>query len=301
MPDPDPALIRRFVSLAEAYPCTVGSYPPGMGIADQRVFTGHCPPQAAVRGATPGILSLARQGLQLDVNCFAITPFGEVGPCMVQSYNLRKIVPGSRKCPDVYPPQAHLQFGTGVRTWWSLNFTQPGTLFILDVVSVCRKAVLPGVLRPSFHRDVWVWQVVADINTLEYVIELMHSGAVSILEVPCILGEDMYDALKAARQRIADAIPTEDPVRIGNAIFDMEVLILANCLSIDVLNPIEVFPGEDQFGAPNYQPPGNLAQTVTLAGGRTAVAGIIDTVEHPCCCKLIVDLESITFQLGLPG
>ncbi len=31
----------------------------------------------------------------------------------------------------------------------------------------------------------------------------------------------------------------------------------------------------------------------------SAVAGIIDTVEHPCCCKLLVDLEWISIRNGL--
>ena len=58
-----------------------------------------------------------------------------------------------------------------------------------------------------------------DENTMASLIELMHGGAVSTLEVPCILGEDMYDALKKARQRLADAIPTQDLNQIGSAAF----------------------------------------------------------------------------------
>jgi hypothetical protein len=60
------------------------------------------------------------------------------------------------------------------------------------------------------------------------------------------------------------------------------------------------FPGPDQFGAPNIQPPGNLAQTVFLGKG-SAVAGIIDTIENPCCCKLLVDLEWIAIREGIIG
>ena len=107
-------------------------------------------------------------------------------------------------------PYRYFQFGTGVRTWWSLNFTQPGTRFILEVISVCRTtaaaAGVPG--NAPLHMDRWIWRVVADVNTLQYVIELMHGGAVSTLEVPCILGEDMYDALKRPQATLADAIAT---------------------------------------------------------------------------------------------
>jgi hypothetical protein len=61
------------------------------------------------------------------------------------------------------------------------------------------------------------------------------------------------------------------------------------------------YPGPDQFGAPNIQPPGNTAQTVVFGNQGSAVAGIIDTIEHPCCCKLLVDLEWISIRNGLVG
>jgi hypothetical protein len=298
---------RGTFNLAEAYPCTVGSYDAAFGIAPPQLYCGSSVARVT-DSAAPGILSLACKDLALDINCFAILPSDEVGPCFVQSYRLTKTVPGSFKCPDVYGiPRGgyqYLQFGSGVRTWWSLNFTQPGTQFVLEVVSVCRTQGLDGSLIPALHRDVYTWRVVADVDTLRLVIELMHSGAVSTLETPCILGEDMYDALLKAQARLRDAIASQASNRltgIGDAIFDFEALIVANCLFTEVLNPLAAFPGPDQFGAPNILPPGNLAQTVFLAGQGSAVAGIIDTIEHPCCCKLLVDLEWIAIKNGLVG
>jgi hypothetical protein len=313
-------------NLAEAYPCTPGTYAAALGITDPGVFTGVCPAQAGAPGAAPGVLCLQRQGTSLDVNCFAVIPAGQTGPCFVQIYRLTKIVPGSFKCPDVYGlPQAggyhYFQFGAGVRTWWALNFTQPGTQFLLEVASVCRAApkvqldangqpvldtdgkqivLVPGG-KPLVHWDQWTWRVVADVNTLAYVIELMHEGAISTLEVPCIVGEDMYDALKKAQARLAGAIKAGIRTEVGNAIFDFEALIVSNCLFVEVLNPPLVFPGPDQFGAAGFQPPGNLAPSATIPGGGTAIAGIIDTTEHPCCCKLLVDLEWIAIKNGITG
>jgi len=188
------------------------------------------------------------------------------------------------------------RFGTGVRTWWSLNFTQPGTRFLLQVVVACQ--LNTGGVR--IRMESWRWRVVADVDTLLLVINLMHGGAISTLEVPCILGEDMYDALVKAQGTLKTAIGGGSLDAIGNAIFDMEALIVANCLFVEVLNPLVAFPGPDQFGAPNFQPPGNLAQTVFFGQG-SAVAGIIDTVENPCCCKLLVDLEWIALRNGLVG
>jgi hypothetical protein len=300
-------------NLAEAYPCAVGTYAANLGIANQQIFDGVCPSPGSAPGAAPGILSLARVGNLLNVNCFAIIPNGQAPPCFVQGYQLTKQVPGSFKCPDVYGlphfddkgnllPYQYFQFGAGVRTWWSLNFTQPGTKFILEVVSVCRQGTggtAPGT--PLLHKDRWTWRVVADVHTLLNVIEVMHGGAVGTLEVPCIMGEDMYDALKNARKRLSDAIDSKDLQNIGNAVFDMEALIVANCLFVEVLNPLVAFPGADQFGAPNIQPPGNAAQTVIFGNQGSAIAGMIDTIEHPCCCKLLVDLEWITIRQGLAG
>jgi hypothetical protein len=330
-------------NLAEAYPCTAGTYADSLGLTPLKVFTGTCPAQASAPSAAPGILSLKRNGTAIDVNCFAVTPAGEFN-CVVQAFRLFKMVPGSFKCPDVYglphfdtssPPKllpyTYIQFGSGVRTWWALNFTQPGTRFLLQVVSACQfQPTMPvtttttdpktGVTTTTttfvpipntgqqthIHVDSWRWRVTADENTLLNLINLMHSGAVSTLEVPCILGEDMYDALVTARNTLAGAIAEADDAShtrltdVGNAIFNMEALIVANCLFVEVLNPLVAFPGPAQFGAPNIQPPGNLAASVSF-GQSSAVAGIIDTIEHPCCCKLLVDLEWITLRQGLAG
>jgi hypothetical protein len=300
---------RGTFNLAEAYPCIPGTYAANLNIGQLRVETGNCPPQAGAQFAAPGILSLQRRGNFLDVNCFAVIPDGQTGPCFVQAYQLTKEVPGSFKCPDVYGiphfdgdgkliPYRYFQFGTGVRTWWSLNFTQPGTRFVLEVISTCRTlSPAPQIGDVRIHKDRWVWRVVADVNTLLYVIELMHGGAISTLEIPCILAEDMYDALKNARTRLANAVGSGNRTDIGNAIFDMEALIVANCLFVEVLNPILYFRGPDQFGQPNIRFPGNAAEQV----GGVGMAGIIDTIEHPCCCKLLVDLEWIAIRQGLIG
>ena len=311
------------VTLAQAYPCTVGTYPDNLGIADPRVWDGVCTPGGndvtltpgtpTPPGATPGFLCLARKGLALDVNCFAVIPPDQFPPCFVQAFRLIKQVPGSFKCPDVYGiphfddkgnllPYTYFQYGSGVRTWWSLNFTQPGTKFILEVVSVCRSTGGAGGVAGAavVHTDRWTWRVTATVESLAQLIEVMHGGAVSTLEIPCILAEDMYDALVKARGNLASAVAGGDRTAIGNAIFDMEALIVANCLFVEVLNPLVAFPGPEQFGAPNIQPPGNLAQTVFFGSG-SAVAGIIDTIENPCCCKLLVDLEWISLRNGLVG
>jgi len=304
------------LNLAQAYPATVGTYAANLGIADLRTFAGVCAPTPITTGVVPGTLCLKRATASfiLDVNCFAVIPNGQTGPCFVQAYRLIKKVPGSFKCPDVYGlphfddkgnllPYQYFQYGTGVRTWWSLNFTQPGTKFILEVVSVCRSADLTNGVPGAavVHKDTWTWRVVANVDTLANLIEVMHGGAVGTLEVPCILAEDMYDALVKAKDRLRTAVTGGNATDIGNAIFDFEALIVSNCLFVDVLDPLLEFPGPMQFSAPNIQPPGNLAPTVKVGNQGSAIAGIIDTIENPCCCKLLVDLEWITLRQGLVG
>jgi len=336
-----PTFVRATFNLAEAYPCDVGTFVDTLGITPLQTFCPLFPKGRTLTAAAPGTLCLNRKvgSLVLDVNCFATIPGDttsggvanevpkQFGPLVVQAFQLTKEVPGSFKCPDVFGtphfdkdgnliPFRFFQFGSGVRTWWSLNFTQPGTRFILDVVSVARSVqqVLdpnpphlpisaPG--PPIVHKDRWIWRVVANVDTLDVLIDVMHGGAISTLEVPCILGEDMFDALKAAVKTLRTAVGVSKLIvnrqtDIGNAIFDMEALIVANCLFVEVLNPLVAFPGPDQFSAPNIQPPGNLAQTVFLGKG-SAVAGIIDTIENPCCCKLLVDLEWIAIREGIIG
>jgi hypothetical protein len=329
------AIPQATINLAQAYPCVVGTFPTSEGIADLRTWAGSCGSSSttlvgtdqsqALAGAAPGLLCLARNGLALDVNCFAVanadTKNGfplQFAPCFVQAYYLVKQVPGSFKCPDVYglphfvkdsngnlvlAPYQYFQYGTGVRTWWALNFTQPGTKFILSVVSVCRSTQAAGGVPGSafVHKDVWTWRVVASPETMLTLINVMHGGAVSTLEVPCIIGEDMYDALVKAQARLQTAVGGGNSTDIGNSIFDMEALIVSNCLFVDVLDPLQAFPGAQQHDAANIQPPGNLAPTVHVGTDGTAIAGIIDTIENPCCCKLLVDLEWIAIKNGIIG
>jgi hypothetical protein len=304
-----PTYPRGTFNLAQVYPSMVGSYP-SSGIADLQTWGGNCAAQPLTQGAAPGVLSLRRTDqFRLDANCFVVIPDGQKPPCFIQSFRLIKEVPGSFKCPDVYGtphfddkgvlvPYRYYQFGSGVRTWWSLNFTQPGTRFVLEVVSVC--ATIDGNL-PRVHKDVWTWRVVASADTLLQQIELMHGGAISTLEVPCILAEDMYVALRTAAIRLKGAFTTGGPLGFQNALFDMESLIVANCLFIEVLRPTLVFPGAPQFGQPGFQPPGNLAEMLFSNDLGSSIAGLVDTIENPCCCKLLVDLEWIAIKNGIIG
>jgi hypothetical protein len=238
--------------------------------------------------AVPGIFSLATDPAtaRLLVSAFATCPFGQTD-AFIQSYRLTKTVPGSNKCPMQFPYGQWYQFGRSIRTWWALNYTMPGTEFVLEVTVRCLDAI---TRQPRIHIDRWKWRVVADLETLRHVIDLEHSHAISTLEVPCIVGEDLYALLIDQVDEIRDAIVSNRPDKMilaQNALFNTEGLILSNACFVDVCEANLMFP--------NGLPSNLTSDQLTLFG----VAGILDTIENPCACKLLVDLEYIGTQYGI--
>jgi hypothetical protein len=288
-----PAPPQNSFILAQAYPCLPQTYGPDLGIADPVCFRGVAASTSLGAGAVPGVLCLARRGRELDVNCFVVPPPNATGPCRVQSYQLIKTVPGRTEI---------IQVGKQVRTWWSLNFTPPGTRFTLIVSSVCPTSGIRSIL---FKRDIYSWLIVADTQSLLRLIDLMHTGAVGTLELPCILAEDIYSLLVELVQRLDlelaayETIPTTgNLLRLQNTIIELAQFLLINCLAVDFAEPLVLFPGAPQFGEPGYQPPGNLV-TASFLSETGGLAGILDTIEHPCCSILLADLGWIAFDAGL--
>jgi len=285
--------------LAEAYPAVPGALAPDpantcLGERDIFLPEPFCGPEQTTLvdegdpsfngHAVPGIFALQSRSVsetdprqRLDLNCFVTCPLGQTQP-FVQSYKLIKQVPGSNKCPATYGPRTFYQFGSGVRTWWSLIYTQPGTTFTLELTVRC---LLPNG-KPSLHIDRWVWEVVATFESLLRVIDVLHTNAVGTTEIPCIASEDMYIALRESVKGIRDIL-TEDPNNIvdaQDALFSTEALLIAFCAFTDCFIPEDVFSA--QF------PPSNDMQS-----GDFGWTGILDTLENPCCCKIMVDIESI--------
>jgi hypothetical protein len=241
--------------------------------------------------AVPGIFALQSRSVseedprqRLDVNCFVTCPDGFTQP-FVQSFKLIKNVPGSNKCPVTFGPRTFFQIGgQQVRTWWSLIYTQPGTTFTLELVVRC----LGPNGRISLHIDRWVWEVVATFESTLRVLDVLHTNAVGTTEIPCISSEDMYIALRESVKGIRDIL-AEDPENIPDAqdaLFKTEALLIAFCAFTDCFIPEDVF---------SYQfPPSNDMQF-----GDFGWTGILDTIENPCCCKIMVDIESIGICYGI--
>src|SRR5262249_11879652 len=88
------------------------------------------------------------------------------------------------------------QFGFGIRTWWALIFTPPGTKFTLDLTVRCVRTGGPKSLASvDLHIDRWVWEVVVTFDSLRALIDVLHSSSIGTTEIPCIASEYFYDAL----------------------------------------------------------------------------------------------------------
>jgi hypothetical protein len=269
--------------------------------------------------AVAGILCLPTAGdllnPRLNVNAFALPAAGDdpSQPCFVQMVRLIKEIPGSIKCPDTFgtpifdvngnptgqPAKTYAQFGatpSGIRTWWALNYTMPGTKFHLELTVVCRKLV-NGISAPSIHVDRYTWIVVANADTLPVVINQLHTNTVGTMEIPCIVSEQAFCDFMAAAGLIKQADLSGSLQDRFTAVQVFEGLIGQYCTFVDFVDPTLLFPGtpDPVTGAPTYQPPGDLGNIPGSAGS----VGVIDSLENPCCCKMLVDIERIAKDWGI--
>jgi hypothetical protein len=270
--------------------------------------------------AVAGVLCLPTAGNptnpRLNVNAFAMLAAGDdpSQPVFVQMVRLIKQIPGSIKCPDVYGTpvldasgapvpgayaHTYAQFGatpSGIRTWWSLNYTMPGTKFTLQVTVVARRTN-NGIHAPSIHVDSYTWTVVANADTLPVVINLEHTNTIGTAEIPCIVNEQAFCDLMAASGLIKQADLSGSQADRFNAIQTFEGLLQQYATFVDFVDPTILFPGpiDPTTQVPTYQPPSDLG-TITGAAGSV---GIIDSLEHPCVCKLLVDIEQIAKDWGV--
>lgn len=287
-----PVETRLHAYIAEAYPVAedfhqfpTGDCTDNAEIAPNSRWTGGENQGDTNSKAVGGVLSLATVGNPpvLDVNAFADCSGYGVSP-FVQSFRLVKHIPGSDKCPTTYEEQKFFQFGSDVRTWWTLIYTQPGTTFTLDVTTRC----LDTYGRPSIHIDRYIWEVVATFESLINVIDVLHSGALGTTEIPCISSEDMYNALVGCVEDLAaiEIVTPEDRYDAQNALFNCEALVIGFACFTDCFIPQDVFSA--------LFPPAN-----SLQFGDYGFTGLIDTLENPCACKILVDLEYIAKCYGI--
>jgi hypothetical protein len=277
------------------------------------VGTGVC---ATERLALPGLLCLKTdENDDLDVNAFVTT--GEDGCAVnpfVQSVSLTKVAAFSPKCPDIFHGYTITQTGASkIRTAWPLAYTTPGTTFTLTLMGEDRSLDGQTVLGP--YTESWVWTVVANADTFCHLIDLFHTNTLSVLEVPSIVGEDTYKALKECAEALLAAFPPGTPpgdlnlVAVDDAIMSCEAVIMMNTLFADHLAKPQTMTYPYYQAYPKRQLPPNKAIVDPLPNGfdpantgahsSDGIIGIIDTLQNPVACKLLADLDYIAVQAGL--
>lgn len=286
------------------------------GISPNRCFRGTQQTVENVR-VVPGVLCLDTDDkFALNVAAFATCPPDAVGEPYVQSFRLIKKVPGSKKAicyGDPRNPPTYYQFGAkGVRTWWTLKYTQPGTTFCLELTVRCMKRV-GRVLRPTLHIDQWIWKVAVTPEDFPNVIDMLHSTPLSVLEIPCIADEGVYRKLKQLAYEFKAAVESDASLyKKQEAFFALEMYIFQQCMHVDWFFPAYIDP-DNPYGFEMSKVPGNFPTTSpSTYGGGTGNwsphygeykdepdGGIVDSFEDPCCCKLIADVEFLGAQFGI--
>jgi len=295
----DEGCLHEF-NLAQVYP--VDSYGTLPDFPDLSCWSGESAvPISPDKLAVPGVLCLATNNKgYLDWEAFVSGSNGDTccADPVVQSVDLKKVSPPSMKCPIFGGYKVH-QFGhKNIRTWWPLAYTMPGTTFTLTLQGMCKNPNKP-------YKETWRWTVVANPDTFNHLIDLFHTNALGELEVPSIVGEDIYAALKECAAHLKDAIdalkadPTDPYLKndARDAILECEAIIICNTLFLDHLDAPEEMTYPYHQAAPKRILPGNLAipdpDVQKCEDGSGGVIGIIDTDQNPAACKLIVDLEWI--------
>jgi len=215
----------------------------------------------------------------------------------IQGVKLRKIEPRIPKCPDTYPGIDFTQTGiSGIRTFWALKYTPCDTIFRLDIELGCVRKDAEGRERVHEVRvNRFNFKVTVVPTTFRWVVEALHCQPLGLCEVPCITDEGLFQRLLLQadlikNQGLGALAGSQSDLRALNDTLDRtEALIVKFCLftfaawgaddKTGALNPCSIFEAK---GGPGFIP-GN--RTIEKFG-----FGIVDTLENPCCCKLIADI-----------
>jgi len=207
---------------------------------------------------------------------------------VVQGIKLIKTEPLVGKCPDTFPGGTFVQTGnTGIRTFFPLKFTPCNTVFTLEVEFGSVSRSVPRVVT-DVRVNRFNYKVVVRPETLAWVVEALHCEPLGVCEVPCITDEDLFHTLVTQANAVASAVG--DVQALNTALDTFEATVVKNCTFQQ-----QVFSVDDK---------GNLQPCAIFAGqlpsNSTVGAfgfGIVDTIENPCCCKLIADVVCLKANL----
>jgi len=282
--------------IAEAYPGNsqpyVGAFAKdcsGNTISDNNKWTDTAPDGADNVDAVPGILCIS------NPRTFQTVPAWCVTAPRIQSIRFTKAIPLSLKCPGGYKGDVMRQFGvTNIRTWWALLYTAPGTTFTLEITSVCEDAFRRAVI----YKDIYRWVVTASFESTRNALKAMRLHPIGFTETPCIVAfrhfNDLLSGLTNLERLVAQIRDTSLPqnvrderrVQAQDLLFTLEAICVGTTAFTDCFIPEEVF--SQQF------PPSDEVQL-----GDMGFTAFLDTIENPCCCKILVDLEYLGNTCGI--
>lgn len=188
---------------------------------------------------------------------------------------LKKVVPTSNQCLDVFPEKTIIQQGTAnIRTWWPLMYEKPGTKWTLTILwGTTTAKQYPGEPDKAWvHQDVWCWEVGVTEDSLLNLIKLFHELPYGKDEVPLISDEPLYIDLLAKVQAVKDAVGNAAK---ATALGELELLVSDHCI---YTSPTAPFPS-----------------------GLGRGLGIANSEENPACCKILVDAGALLAVYGAPG
>jgi hypothetical protein len=210
---------------------------------------------------------------------------------VVQGIKLIKTVPLIAKCPDLWPGHTFVQTAnSGIRTFFPLKFTPCGTTFELRVEIGCVTRVAPRHVT-KVQTNSFTFVVSVRPGTLAGVVDALHCEPLGVCEVPCITDEGLYQTLLTQAGNVAAAAGDASKIRDLNTALDtFEATVVKNCLFTQQVFKINRDGSLDPCAIFNGALPGN--STIGAFG-----FGIVDTIENPCCCKLITDVVCLKAKL----
>jgi hypothetical protein len=324
LPDvPDIIKTERTIEILQVGPCIAPTGAnPGPALPPGITDASFCL-QGPVVGGSKGVVPSTVQACRFvgNVLCLDPGPNGNfesfLSDCpagtvaVIQGVKLRKIEPRVAKCPDVFPGFDFTQTGvTGIRTWFPIKFTPCDTIFRLDIEIGCVGPVTKGSSRTGVVQvrlNRFDFKVTVRPETFRWVIEALHCEPLGVCEVPCITDEAFFAQLLNQADKIAATaalafaaggkIATDQSkLRDLNDLLDRtESFIVKFCFFT-----LTSFDVDDKTGALipcslfDSKLPGFVPGNKTIADFGF---GIVDTVENPCCCKLIGDIACLKRNL----
>jgi hypothetical protein len=300
-PPSGPTVRNIDFEVLQAMPCSFKrTPPPAPQVPSGITWTGCC-----IAGAPAGGIEHTTLACRFVGGVLALDPgadgsfrsFTVGGPegtdPVLQGIKLIKVVPRQDKCPDLWPGQTFVQTGiTGIRTFFPLKYTPCDTVFTLEVEFASMTRTVPRRVQ-EVRVNRFNFRVTVRPETLAWVVEALHCAPLGVCEVPCITDEDVFRTLLTQAGAIATAAGSNEPARLralNEALDNFEATVIRNCLFQQ-----QVFQTNEQ---------GQLLPCAIFAGrlpGNRTVGefgfGIVDTIENPCCCKLIADIVCLKNQL----